>query len=409
MAPSAASPVPPASVLTHGGDGSGVGQEAAGAAGGEAAAVEQAGSEAHHLLEAPLDAPHPAALLKDHLAEEIVLAKGEGGDEEGPEEGGDTVGGDGALGTAGSRGGGSAGGPAVTHPWRRAMRTKPLRFLRMSVVTPGRQDSDSAAPPMTMATALPVPFWDSRYPMARRVTGNSPAAGRDTGAVALQRPATRQGPPRVPSSDGTWRDRGKDGTRAPSAAGRGWGRRGQGAGRGCVGQSGRREQAGCGRATGKAEELSRQGVGKVRAGCEQGKGAAQAGCGQGVGELRGEAAAQAQRKQSNPCPASSREPHPSRASGGSRSRAGQAPLTATHQVLPEQGQAEVSGQRGEVGADAREQLLEARGARDEVAEGADAENAVGVRADDVVVAGGQVVSLHQLRGQKESRERDGGT
>lgn len=198
MAPSAASPVPPAPVLTHGGDGSGVGQEAAGAAGGEAAAVEQAGSEAHHLLEAPLDAPHPAALLKDHLAEEIVLAKGEGGDEEGPEEGGDTVGGDGALGTAGSRGGGSAGGPAVTHPWRRAMRTKPLRFLRMSVVTPGRQDSDSAAPPMTMATALPVPFWDSRYPMARRVTGNSPAAGRDTGAVALQRPATRQGPPRVP-------------------------------------------------------------------------------------------------------------------------------------------------------------------------------------------------------------------
>lgn len=89
--------------------------------------------------------------------------------------------------------------------------------------------------------------------------------------------------------------------------------------------------------------------------------------------------------------------------------AGQAPLTPTHQVLPKHGQAEIPGQRGERGADAREQLLEARGARDEVAEGTDAEDAVGVRADDVVVTGGQVVCLHQLRGQKESRERDGGT
>lgn len=175
------SPHPPRPLLTHGGDGSGVGQEAAGAAGGEAAAVEEAGSEAHHLLEASLDAPHPAALLKDHLPEEVVLPEGEGRDEEGPEEGTRWV----VTGTAGTRGGGSAGDPAVTHPCRRAMRTKPLRFLRMSVVTPGRQDSDSAAPPMTMATALPVPFWDSRYPMARRVTGNSPAAARSTGAVAL--------------------------------------------------------------------------------------------------------------------------------------------------------------------------------------------------------------------------------
>lgn len=97
----------------------------------------------------------------------------------------------------------------------------------------------------------------------------------------------------------------------------------------------------------------------------------------------------------------SRQPHPS--------WAGQAPLTPTHQVLPKHGQAEVSGQRGEEGADAREQLLEARGARDEVAEGADAEDAVRVRADDVVVAGGQVVCLHQLRGQKGSRGRDRGT
>lgn len=77
----------PAPLLTHGGDGSGVGQQAAGAAGDEAAAVEEAGSEAHHLLEAPLDAPHPAALLKNHLAEQVVLPKGEGGDQEGPEEG----------------------------------------------------------------------------------------------------------------------------------------------------------------------------------------------------------------------------------------------------------------------------------------------------------------------------------
>lgn len=128
------------------------------------------------------------------------------------------MGGDEALGTPGTRGGGSAGDPAVTHPCRRAMRTKPLRFLRMSVVTPGRQDSDSAAPPMTMATALPVPFWDSRYPMARRVTGHSPAAGRSTGAVALQCPGTRQGPPRIPPSDGAWWDQRKDRARAPPAA-----------------------------------------------------------------------------------------------------------------------------------------------------------------------------------------------
>jgi len=75
------------------------------------------------------------------------------------------------------------------------------------------------------------------------------------------------------------------------------------------------------------------------------------------------------------------------------------PLTPAHQVLPEDGQAEVAGQGGEEGPDAREHLGEARRARDEVAEGADAEDAVRVGADDVVVAGGQVVRLHQLRGQ----------
>jgi len=74
-------------MLTHGGDGSGVGEEAPGPDRGEAAAVEDAGSEAHHLLEALLDAPHPAALLEDHLAEEVVLPEGEGGDEVGPAEG----------------------------------------------------------------------------------------------------------------------------------------------------------------------------------------------------------------------------------------------------------------------------------------------------------------------------------
>lgn len=86
----------------------------------------------------------------------------------------------------------------LTHPCCRAKRTKPLRFFRMSVVTPGRQESDSATPPMTTATALPVPFLDSRYPMARRVTGHSPAAERTTGAVGLPAPAVLGDPLRDP-------------------------------------------------------------------------------------------------------------------------------------------------------------------------------------------------------------------
>lgn len=81
------SPPPQQAMLTHSGDGSGVGEEAPGVDGGETPAIEDAGSEAHHLLEALLDAPHPAALLKDHLAEKVILPKGEGGDEVGPVEG----------------------------------------------------------------------------------------------------------------------------------------------------------------------------------------------------------------------------------------------------------------------------------------------------------------------------------
>lgn len=76
------------------------------------------------------------------------------------------------------------------------------------------------------------------------------------------------------------------------------------------------------------------------------------------------------------------------------------PLTSTHKVLPEEGQTKVSSQRGEEGPDAWEQLGEAGGAGDEIAEGADAENAVGVGTNDVVVARGQVVCLHQLQGQR---------
>lgn len=74
-------------ILTYSGDGFGIGKETPGLDGGEALAVEDTGSEAHHLLEALLDAPHPAFLLKDHLAKEVILPKGEGGDEVGPVEG----------------------------------------------------------------------------------------------------------------------------------------------------------------------------------------------------------------------------------------------------------------------------------------------------------------------------------
>lgn len=185
-------------MLTHGGDGSGVGKEAPGPDGGETPAVEDAGSEAHHLLEALLYAPHPAALLKDHLAEEVILPEGEGGDEVGPVEGTRWV----LMGRRDPQTLPAVAAVPVTHPCCRAMRTKPLRFFRMSVVTPGRQESDSAAPPMTMATALPVPFLDSRYPMARRVTGHKPAAERTTDAVGLPARAA----PRDPTRDRVWWD-----------------------------------------------------------------------------------------------------------------------------------------------------------------------------------------------------------
>lgn len=113
----------------------------------------------------------------------------------------------------------------------------------------------------------------------------------------------------------------------------------------------------------------------------------------------------------SPCPARSLGAQPLGTAGDQRSwlEAGMqapdphpdpAPLTPTHEVLPEEGQAEVASQCGEEGPDAWEQLREAGGAGDEVAEGADAEDAVGVGTNDVVVAGGQVVCLHQLQGQR---------
>ena len=151
----------------------------------------------------------------------------------------------------------------MTHPCCRAMRTKPLRFFRISVVTPGRQESDSAAPPMTMATALPVPFLDSRYPMARRVTGHRPAAERTTGAVGLPARAAprgrgpREGPCLVGPCQGQWKGACCCG-RAP--------REGQGP-LGCqpCGQGAGKVWAGRGQGASKMRVEFRQGAGRVQA------------------------------------------------------------------------------------------------------------------------------------------------
>lgn len=50
-------------------------------AGEEAAPHEKAGSEAGQLLEAKLETPEEAALGEPHLPENVVLPKGENGDE----------------------------------------------------------------------------------------------------------------------------------------------------------------------------------------------------------------------------------------------------------------------------------------------------------------------------------------
>lgn len=69
-------------------------------------------------------------------------------------------------------------------------------------------------------------------------------------------------------------------------------------------------------------------------------------------------------------------------------------LTSRHEVVPKDGQAEVSRQRCQGGLDAWEFLREPRGLCPEVAESAEAEDAVRVVAKYVVPAGQQVVGFN---------------
>lgn len=67
--------------LTHNCDGGGLGQEPPAAAEEEAAPHEEAGSKAGELLEVKLETAEEAALGELNLPENVILSKGENGDE----------------------------------------------------------------------------------------------------------------------------------------------------------------------------------------------------------------------------------------------------------------------------------------------------------------------------------------
>lgn len=71
-------------------------------------------------------------------------------------------------------------------------------------------------------------------------------------------------------------------------------------------------------------------------------------------------------------------------------------LTCTHQVVPEDRQAEEPGQDGQVGPQAWEGFGEAAISSAEAAEGPHTHYPVGVRTQDVVLTGAQFCGLHQL-------------
>lgn len=64
--------------------------------------------------------------------------------------------------------------PPNPYPLCSASFTKPLRFFRVTEFMPGAQSRDSAAPPTTITTALPVPLCDRRWSIELRFTGQIP-------------------------------------------------------------------------------------------------------------------------------------------------------------------------------------------------------------------------------------------
>lgn len=68
-------------MLTHGGDGLGVGHQPPSVRGEEASAMEDAWGKANVLLELLLDPSAPGAFLKDHLLVHFILPEGVGGNQ----------------------------------------------------------------------------------------------------------------------------------------------------------------------------------------------------------------------------------------------------------------------------------------------------------------------------------------
>lgn len=77
--------------------------------------------------------------------------------------------------------------------------------------------------------------------------------------------------------------------------------------------------------------------------------------------------------------------------------------TCAHDVVSEKRGPKPKRQHEQVAGEARKQLPEARGISAEVGEGSCHQHSVWVEADDVVVPGVQVSSLHQLDREKEEQ------
>lgn len=68
----------------------------------------------------------------------------------------------------------------TSHPNSSAIRTNPFLCLTTTVLTPGEDARDSAAPPITITTALPFPLLERRCTRLDLLTGQRPVQARKT-------------------------------------------------------------------------------------------------------------------------------------------------------------------------------------------------------------------------------------
>lgn len=61
-----------------------------------------------------------------------------------------------------------------SHPNSRAVLTNPFLFLTTTVLIPGEEARDSAAPPITITTAFPLPLFERRWTRLCLLTGQRP-------------------------------------------------------------------------------------------------------------------------------------------------------------------------------------------------------------------------------------------